>query len=71
MVNLTPEESLLSQIAARAGKDPEQAVPDALTRVLEDEVQFTRAVLKGFASLDAGRFVEHEEIGARIERRFS
>jgi predicted transcriptional regulator len=71
MVNLTPEESLLSQIAARAGKGPEQLVQDALTPVLEDEAQFTQAVLKGFSSLDAGRFVEHEEIGAPIERRSS
>ena len=28
------------------------------------------AVERGFASLDAGRFVEHGEIGKRIEQRF-
>jgi predicted transcriptional regulator len=72
VVHLTPEqENLLSQMAARAGKVPEQVVQDALTRALEDEAEFTEAVLKGFASLDAGRFIEHEEIGARIERMFS
>ena len=72
VVNLTPEQkSLLSQIAARVGKGPEQVAQDALARVLEDEAQFTRAVLKGFASLDSGGSVEHEEVGARIERMFS
>jgi len=70
VVHLTSEqENALSRMAARAGKTPEQIVQDALTHVLEDEAQFTEAVLRGFASLDAGRFVEHGEIDARIEGR--
>jgi predicted transcriptional regulator len=28
------------------------------------------AVERGFSSLDAGRFVEHDEVGKRIEQRF-
>lgn len=72
VVNLTPDqESLLSRLAERTGKDAEQVVQETVTRLLENEANFIKAVEQGFASLDRGEYVEHEEVGTRIERLFS
>ena len=68
-VHWTPEQhARLIQLASRTGKDAEQVVREAVDRVLEDEARFSEAVRKGSASLDRGEHVEHEEVGARIER---
>jgi predicted transcriptional regulator len=37
-------------------------------QMLESEARFAEGVQTGFASLDRGEYVEHEEVGARIER---
>ena len=68
-VHLTPEQQgRLIQLASRTGKDAEQVVLEAVDRMLEDEARFAEAVRRGFDSLDRGEHVEHEEVGARIER---
>lgn len=41
-----------------------------LATALAEEARFLVAVEQGFAELDAGQFVFHEEVGRRIERRF-
>ncbi len=71
VINLTPEqESKLSRIASRSDKVPEQLLQEAAVLMIEYDANFAAAVEKGFASLDRGVFVEHEEVGARIERLF-
>jgi predicted transcriptional regulator len=71
VVNLTPaQEAQLARIASRSGKVPEQVVQDAVALMIEPDAGFAEAVEKGFASLDRGEFVEHEDVGARIERLF-
>ena len=70
-VRFSPEvEAEITRRAASSGKEPAQFVEDVVLQILTDEARFVEAVERGFASLDAGRFVEHDEIGKRIEQRF-
>jgi predicted transcriptional regulator len=41
-----------------------------VANTLADEARFLEAVEQGFAELDAGQFVSHEDVGKRIERQF-
>jgi len=68
-VQLSPEQNArLTELAGRTGKAPEQVILDAVDRLLEEETRFGDAVQKGFASLDRGEYVTHEEVRARIDR---
>jgi predicted transcriptional regulator len=68
-VHFTPEqEAQLSQIASRAGTDTERLVKDAALRLLEQDARFRAAVREGIAQADRGKFIEEEEMEARIER---
>jgi predicted transcriptional regulator len=70
-VRFTPEqEAQLSQIAIQAGKDTEQLVKDAALHLLEEDARFRAAVRKGLEQADRGRFIEEEEMDARIARMF-
>ena len=70
-VHFTPEqEAQLSQIATKAGTNPERLVKDILVRYLDDEAQFLTAVEKGIAAAERGEFIEEEEMDDRIERMF-
>jgi predicted transcriptional regulator len=70
-VHLSDEqEARLAEIAARSGSSAGALVQDAVTRYLDDDGHFVDAVLKGLASLDRGEFISHEEVGARLRRRF-
>ena len=68
-VHLSAEQQAqLAELASRAGKQTEQLVLEAVDQMLESEARFAEGVQTGFASLDRGEYVEHEEVGARIER---
>ena len=70
-VHFTPEqEAQLSQMATKAGTNPERLVKDILARYLDDEAQFLTAVEKGIAAAERGEFIEEEEMDDRIERMF-
>jgi predicted transcriptional regulator len=70
-VHLTPEqEAQLTELAARDGRSVDEIVREAILRYFEDETRFVEAVMKGLASLDRGEYVNHEEVGKRIDRLF-
>ena len=70
-VGFTPEqEAQLTQMATKAGTNPEQLVKDVLVRYLDDEARFLAAVEKGIATAERGEFIDEEEMDARIERMF-
>ena len=70
-VQLTPkQEALLTQMATKAGTNPEGFVKDILVRYLDNEARFLAAVEKGIAAAERGEFVEEDEMYARIERMF-
>lgn len=64
------QEARLAQIAERSGASIDALLQDAVARYLDDDDRFVDAVLKGLASLDRGEYVTHDEVGARLRRRF-
>ncbi len=68
-IHLSPEqEARLSQLAGSKGRDAEGLAQEVLSLYLEHESHFIEAVKRGMASLDRGQYLEHKEVGARIER---
>lgn len=68
-VHVTPEqEAKLIDIAARTGRQAGELVHTAVNRLIDEESRFLEAVEQGFASLDRGEYVTHEDVGARLER---
>jgi predicted transcriptional regulator len=64
------QEARLTEMAERSGTSTDALVQDAVTRYLDQDNHFVDAVLKGLASLDRGEYVTHDEVGARLRRRF-
>jgi len=74
-VRLKPEtESRLNELAAKTGRQPDELLEDAMAGYLalysEPDPRFIEAVQKGIASADRGDLLDHEEVVARIEKRF-
>jgi len=68
-VHFTPEqEAQLSEIATKAGKDPERLAKEATLRLLEEDVRFRAAVREGIEQADRGEFIEEAEMDARLEQ---
>ncbi len=67
-VRLQPEkEAQLAQIAAQRGLKTDELAQQVLSRYLEDDPRFIDAVYLGIAAADRGEFVEHDEVGAKIQ----
>jgi len=70
-VHFTPEqEAQLTQIATKAGTNPERLVTDVVVRYLDEKARFLEAVEKGIAAAERGEFIEEDEMDARLERMF-
>jgi predicted transcriptional regulator len=68
-VPLQPEkEAQLAQIAAQKGLKTNELAQQVLSRYLEDDTRFIEAVNLGLAAADRGEFVEHDDVGARIQK---
>ena len=61
-------EAKLADIAARTGRQAAELTQAAVSRLVDEESRFLESVEEGFASLDRGEYVTHEEVGARLER---
>jgi predicted transcriptional regulator len=70
-VHFTPEqEAQLAQIATHNGTDTEQLVKKAALRLVDEDERFQAAVRRGIDQADRGELIEHDEVVARLERRF-
>jgi predicted transcriptional regulator len=68
-VQPSPElEAKLDRIAAQQGCDAESLVDEALERLVGYDEWFVREAEKGLAQIERGEVLEHEEVGARIEK---
>jgi predicted transcriptional regulator len=68
-VELTPElRAKLEEVAARQGRDAQSLVREAVERLVDYDKWFVREVEKGLAQIERGEVLEHEEVGARIEK---
>jgi predicted transcriptional regulator len=63
-------QAAITRRASNAGRAPAEVIQELIVTALADEARFLAAVEQGFAELDAGQLVTHEEVGQRIERRF-
>ena len=70
-VHLTPDlQAKLTRLAAEQGCDAETLAREAIEQFVNYDEWFLREVEKGLAAADRGEFVEHDEIGRLIERRY-
>lgn len=70
-VNLSPElEAKLARLAADRGSDAGTLVQEAIERLVDYDEWFLREVEKGMAAADRGEFIDHEEMGKLIDRRY-
>jgi predicted transcriptional regulator len=68
-IRLQPEkEAQLAQIAAQRGLKTDELVQQVLSRYLEDDNRFIEAVNVGLAAAERGDFMEHEEVGKKLQQ---
>jgi len=68
-LELTPElQAKLEEVAAQQGRDAQFLVREAVERLVDYDKWFVREVEKGLAQIERGEVLEHEEVGARIEK---
>ena len=68
-LELTPElQAKLEEVAAQQGRDAQSLVREAVERLVDYDKWFVREVEKGLAQIERGEVLEHEEVGARIEK---
>ena len=68
-VPLQPEkEAQLAQIASQRGLKTDELAQQVLTRYLEDDLRFIEAVNLGLAAAERGDFVEHSEVGVKLQQ---
>jgi len=70
-VRLNPDlQAKLAQLASQQGRDTEALVVEAVERMVNYDDWFIREVEKGIAAADRGEFIEHAEVGKRINQRY-
>jgi len=70
-IQLTPDlQAKLARLAAERGSDTQSLVREALERFVDHDEWLLREIDKGIAAADRGEFVEHEDIGKLINRRY-
>lgn len=70
-INLNPDlQAKLTRLAAQRGRDTQAIVQEAIERFVDYDEWFLREVEKGLASTDRGEFIEHEEIGKLLAKRY-
>jgi predicted transcriptional regulator len=70
-VELTPDlRAKLLRLAAEQGRDTQALVREAVERFVDYDEWFLREVERGLKAADRGEFIDHEEVSARIHRRY-
>lgn len=71
-VELTPElQAKLDAVAAQQGRDAQSLVQEAVERLVDYDQWFVGEVEKGLKQIERGEFIDHEEVGARLEKLLS
>lgn len=70
-IHLNPElQAKLNRVASELGRDTQSLVHEAVERFIDYDEWFLREVEAGLAAADRGEFIEHEDIGKLIKRRY-
>ena len=68
-VPLQPErEAQVAEIAAHRGLKTDELRREVLSRYREDDQHFIEAVNVGFAAAERGDFLEHEDVGKKLNQ---
>jgi predicted transcriptional regulator len=68
-VPLQPEkEARLAQIAAQHGLKADELAKQVLSEYLDDDARFIEAVNLGLAAAERGEFVDHDEVGNKLNQ---
>lgn len=68
-ISLEPNlEARLNQIASESGKAANQVVEELVANYIDHDAWFKQEVNKGLLSLDAGKFVSHDDVRRQIDR---
>ena len=71
-VHLTPDlQAKLARLATEQGRDSHALVLEAVERLVDYDDWFLREVEKGLSAADRAEFIEHEDIGALINSRYT
>ncbi|MBV8631659.1 MAG: hypothetical protein JOZ83_12085 [Silvibacterium sp.] len=63
-------ERKLVRLAEQQGRDSESLIVEAVERMIDYDQWFLAEVEQGLAAADRGEFVEHEQVGALIDKRY-
>lgn len=70
-LQVPPElEAKLTRLAAETGRTADQVALDLLASSIDHDEWFRSEVEKGRASAREGRLLEHDDIAARMDRRY-
>ena len=70
-VHLSPElQAKVERAAAENKSGAEEYVKQLVEHYVDHDAWFRQQVKKGLHQLDRGKFLTHEEVGARIEQMF-
>ncbi len=70
-VDFTPDlEAKLRRLAADQGRETNAMVREAVERFIDHDEWFIGEVEKGLGAADRGEFLEHEDVGKLIGRRY-
>jgi predicted transcriptional regulator len=70
-VHFNPElQAKLDRVAAENSSEADQYVQLLVEHYLDHDVWFRQKVKTSLERLDRGEFLSHEEMGARIEKKF-
>jgi predicted transcriptional regulator len=63
-------EAKLGRLAAKSGREAGEVALELLAASLDHDEWFRREVEKGRQSANDGRLLDHDDVAARIDRRF-
>jgi predicted transcriptional regulator len=70
-VHFNPElQAKLDRVAAENSSEADQYVQQLVEHYLDHDVWFRQKVKTSLERLDRGEFLTHEEMGARIDKKF-
>ena len=70
-MNIGPDlQAKLARLATERGQDQQALVREAIERLVDYDEWFLQEVEKGLTAADRGEFIDHEEIGKLINRRY-
>ncbi len=70
-IHFTPEmQAKLESLAAANRRDADEYVQQLVESYVDHDAWFRQEVAEGLQQLDRGEFLTHQEVGARLQKKF-